>query len=159
MCCINHKIEGAYKCCCCIPLLAGVVLIFIGEAVNLIWAIMALDVTTMIISGALVLMFIAALTNREREDVRKHLYHAYFASLVITLAYLFIYVATQDMKVAVAKFCFNAFSWEVDQCYDTIYGALWLYVMLLALIITLIRGSIVRLLYYWYKAHRGEYRS
>ena len=150
--CVRHKEQGHYKCCCCFPLVCGVILIALLEVLNLVVAVQFLDIYGIVFSSIVLLMFGASFVKRDSHKVRQSLWMTYAASLILFIIYLVWFTATQNMTTWIDRGCgavTDVVTW--DTCAEDVKSLLWVFVTIYALLVILVRGFFVRVLYWYYK--------
>ena len=115
-----------------------------------------MDIVGIVQSAILLTMFVVGFIKQDNPLVRKALFFVYLASLVIFLIYLITFVATQDVTTYIDQICNwyndhfdNLGSW--DNCSADISDLLWVFVIIYALIVILVRGFFCRVLYGWWR--------
>ena len=157
--CIHHQ-EKPYKCCCCLPIIFGVIFICALEVLNLVEAINTLDIFNMVLSGLTVAMFIFTFVKHYSPKVRRHLFHTYVVNLILFLVYMIYWLVTQPLTPMVDRICNGVnkvFDWS--NCATDVEDTIWVFVMIYTVILVLVRLMFIRILYHYWKEVADEHHG
>ena len=103
--CIDHKVVGQYKCCVCVPLMCGIVTIFVLEIFGLYIACMMGNIFGILTSSGVLLTFILAFIMRENSTLKYTLASIYAFTLVAFVVYMIIFLCTTNIDTIVYNVC------------------------------------------------------
>ena len=89
--CISISDGPPYRCCCCIPIIVGVLLIFVFDVLMLLPSISIRDWWGVAIYGTIAVLFLVSFFQRANIYVRKTLYYGYLVGFILTIC-LSIYI-------------------------------------------------------------------
>ena len=163
--CVSHH-DKPYRCCCCLPLICGVILIAALEVMNLVAACQTLDVFNIVLSSLMICMFVFSFVKHNSPRIRRHLFHSYLVSLILFVAYMTYWFITQPLDPFVSRVCDGVnkvANWS--ECASDVENVIWVFVMIYCVLVVLIKAIFIRILYYYYKEvaddhhHNQSYNS
>ena len=82
------------------------------------------------------------------------MFHSYLVSLILFLGYAIYYICANDIDVILTRVCnvandVPAVNW--DDCVSDIGDVMWVFLVMYALFVILLKGGFCHILYYYYK--------
>ena len=153
MCCINSD-KPPYRCCCCFPLVLGVILCFLIECLRLYVYVLISDVFEIVITSLVLLMYVISFFQSGNLMVRQGLFYTYAASFALWAINFIIFCATNkidDVIYALNDGANAALGTSGSDIADDISGMATFLVVLYAILCVTFMGLFTRMLYYYMK--------
>ena len=149
--CLTETSENSYKCCCCFPMVVGVVFIIACEVFSLVSSIQLLDIVGIVFSTAMLVMFgVTCFTDK----ARKWLLMLYLVSFIGFIIQSVVYFVTEDATKIITRICgaiSKQFFDSSETCDDTISDIFWWVVAIMSAIVFVVKLWCSMVLYYYYK--------
>ena len=154
MCCIKLSEGGElpYRCCCgCCKLIVAVVFVFIIELLSLMLSIASVDITGIVVSSIITVMFAVTFFKHESKSIRFALFTVYLGRAIVFAIHCVWYFASQNMTTMIYEICkgINK-SIELENCWADLSDVFWFVVITYVLIVFSFRLLLSYCLYYYY---------
>ena len=92
--CFCSTDEPPYRCCCCLPVIIPVLVVFLFECLRLYWASITHDIFDIVITCLVILHFLVSFVRCNDLKVRQSLFLTYVVSFGLWLIYFIIWLST-----------------------------------------------------------------